>query len=107
MCSKHNISLRTPDWKQRSLATRIARGTAKPKPAPKPKPIRLEPVKPKRRLFTMESSLVLSRVAMSRLRQRAETMNITDAELATQLLEVIAQDDLYNAVLGAEKKKAA
>jgi hypothetical protein len=34
-------------------------------------------------------------------------MNITDAELATQLLEVIAQDDLYNAVLGAEEKKAA
>ena len=43
---------------------------------------------------------------MSRLRQRAEAIGMTEAELATNLLEVIAQDDLYDAVLDRAKGAA-
>ena len=53
------------------------------------------------------TTLQLSRVAMSRLRQRAEAIGMTEAELATKLLEVIAQDDLYDAVLDTEPRKCA
>ena len=49
--------------------------------------------------FAVPTTLELSRVAMSRLRQRAETTGMTEAELVTTLLEMIAQDDLYDAVL--------
>ena len=71
-------------------------------PAPKP------PKPPNRKrsyAFAMPTTLQLSRVAMSRLRRRAETMGTTEAELVTTLLEVIAQDDLYDAVLDSEGKK--
>ena len=53
----------------------------------------------------MPTTLQLSRVAMSRLRQRAEAMGLNEAELVTTLIEMIAQDDLYDAVLDAEGKK--
>jgi len=43
---------------------------------------------------------------MSRLRQRAEAAGMTEAELVTTLIEVIAQDDLYDAVLDNGKDAA-
>jgi hypothetical protein len=66
-------------------------------PAPKP---------PKEKLsyaLAVPTTLQLSLVAMSRLRQRAEATGMTEAELVTTLLEVIAQDDLYDAVLDTAK----
>ena len=56
--------------------------------------------------FAVPTTLQLSRVAMSRLRQRAEATGMTEAELVTNLLEVIAQDDLYDAVLDTAKGAA-
>jgi hypothetical protein len=76
-CSQEKISLRTP--RTHGSAT-------------------LVPKQPRER-FTLESSLQLSRVAMARLRQRAHATGISEAQLATDLLEIIAQDDLYDAVL--------
>lgn len=67
----------------------------------------LEPPKQKRSYaFALPTTLQLSRVAMSRLRQRAEATGMTEAELVTTLLEVIAQDDLYDAVLDTAKDAA-
>ena len=40
---------------------------------------------------------------MSRLRQRAKAIGVNEAELASDLLEMIAQDDLYDAVLDRVK----
>ena len=63
-------------------------------------PASLKPPQPKRFFaFAEPTTLELSKVAMSRLRQRAEATGMTEAELVTKLLEVIAQDDLYDAVL--------
>jgi hypothetical protein len=66
----------------------------------------LSPVKPpelpkQKRSYAsaLPTTLKLSRVAMSRLRQRAE-----EAQLASDLLEMIAQDDLYDAVLDNKAK---
>ena len=42
---------------------------------------------------------------MSRLRQHAEAIGVNEAQLASDLLEVIAQDDLYDAVLDNKAKK--
>ena len=56
--------------------------------------------------FAVPTTLQLSKVAMSRLRQRAEAIGVTEAELVTKLLEVIAQDDLYDAVLDTAKAAA-
>jgi hypothetical protein len=56
--------------------------------------------------FAVPTTLQLSRVAMSRLRQRAEATGMTEAELVTTLLEVIARDDLYDAVLDTAKDAA-
>ena len=44
----------------------------------------------------------LSSVAMERFRKHAAAIGISEAKLATDLLEVIAMDDLYNAVLDKE-----
>ena len=55
--------------------------------------------------FAVPTTLQLSKVAMSRLRQRAEATGVTEAALVTTLIEVIAQDDLYDAVLDSEVKK--
>src|SRR6476469_8723131 len=77
-CSKYKISLRTPDWrdrrKQRLAATKATTITTLPQPVSSPHP------------RTVQSSLMLSRVAMSRLRQRAEATGITEAELVTALI---------------------
>ena len=56
--------------------------------------------------FAEPTTLELSKVAMSRLRQRAEATGMTEAELVTKLIEVIAQDDLYDAVLDTAKGAA-
>jgi ADP-dependent phosphofructokinase/glucokinase len=55
--------------------------------------------------FAMPTTLQISRVAMSRLRQRAEAIGMNEAQLASDLLEVIAQDDLYDAVLDNKARK--
>ena len=57
--------------------------------------------------FALPTTLKLSRVAMSRLRQRAEAIGVNEAQLASDLLEMIAQDDLYDAVLDNKAKKIA
>jgi hypothetical protein len=91
-CSQAQISLRLPkEVKVVPLAPAA--------PAPKP-------TQSKRCFaFAVPTTLQLSRVAMSRLRQRANAMGVTEAALATTLLEMIAQDDLYDAVLDTEGKK--
>ena len=96
-CSQLKISLRTPNWK--------VRARVRPEPLPKafvedrqPKAKPVARTKP----LVMQSALSLSRVARARLRQQAESVGMTDAQLATALLETIAQDDLYAAVLDRE-----
>jgi hypothetical protein len=65
-----------------------------------------EPPKQKRSYaFALPTTLQLSRVAMARLCERAAAIGITEAQLATDLLEMIARDDLYDAVLDTEAKK--
>ena len=88
-CSQAQISLRVP--KEVKVVPLV--------PAPKP------PESKRCFAFAVPTTLQLSRVAMSRLRQRAEATGTTEAALVTKLLEVIAQDDLYDAVLDAEAKK--
>ena len=67
----------------------------------------LKPPKQKRSFaFAVPTTLQLSKVAMSRLRQRAEATGMTEAEFVTKLLEVIAQDDLFDAVLDTAKDAA-
>jgi hypothetical protein len=64
-----------------------------------------EPPKQKRSYaFALPTTLKLSRVAMARLCERAAATGITEAQLATDLLEMIAQDDLYDAVLDNKAK---
>jgi hypothetical protein len=82
-CSQAQISLRVP--KEVKVVPLV------PSPVP-PKP-------PKQ-------TLQLSGIAMSRLRQRAEAIGVSEAALAMKLLEVIAQDDLFDAVLDAAKGAA-
>ena len=67
---------------------------------------REQPKQPKQKrsyVFALPTTLQLSRVAMSRLRQRAKAIGVNEAELASDLLEMIAQDDLYDAVLDRAK----
>ena len=68
-------------------------------PAPKP------PQSNRCFAFAVPTTLQLSEVAVSRLRQRVEATGMTEAALVTNLLEVIAQDDLFDAVLDTEAKK--
>ena len=68
-------------------------------PAPKP------PQSNRCFAFAVPTTLQLSEVAVSRLRQRGEATGMTEAALVTNLLEVIAQDDLFDAVLDTEAKK--
>jgi hypothetical protein len=66
-----------------------------------------EPPKQKQsHAFAIPTTLQLSRVAMSRLRQRAEATGTTEAELVTTLIEMIAQDDLFDAVLDIAKRRS-
>jgi hypothetical protein len=91
-CSQAQISLRVP--KEVKVVPLV--------PASRP------PMPPKQKrsyAFALPSTLQLSRVAMSRLRQRAEAIGVNEAKLASDLLEVIARDDLYDAVLDTEAKK--
>ena len=92
-CCHAGISLRVP--KEAKVVPLVSLVPASSKP-PQPK-----------RFFAVAAptTLQLSKVAMSRLRQRAEATGMTEAELVTKLLEVIAQDDLYDAVLDTEAKK--
>jgi hypothetical protein len=91
-CSQAQISLRLP--KEVKVVPLVSLA-----PAPKP------PKQTRSYAFAVPTTLQLSRVAMSRLRQRAEATGMTEAALVTKLLEVIAQDDLYDAVLDPEAKK--
>ena len=97
-CSEDKISLRTPDWrdrrKQRLAEPKATTVTMLPKPMSGPLP------------RTVQSSLMLSRVAMSRLCQRAEAGGMTEAQLASKLLETIGLDDLFDAVLDTQRKAA-
>ena len=95
-CSQAQISLRVP--KEVKVVPMVP---LEPAPTP-PKP----PKQERCYAFAVPTTLQLSRVAMSRLRQRAEATGMTEAELVTNLLEVIAQDDLYDAVLDTAKGAA-
>jgi hypothetical protein len=53
--------------------------------------------------FALPTTLRLSQVALSRLRRHAEAIGVNEAQLARELLEAIAQDDLYDAVLDRTK----
>jgi len=53
--------------------------------------------------FALPTTLRLSQVALLRLRRHAEAMGVNEAQLARDLLEAIAQDDLYDAVLDKAK----
>jgi len=90
-CSQAQISLRVP--KKVNVVPLVPASPAKPQQS-------------KQCIaFAVPTTLQLSRVAMSRLRQRAEATGMTEAELVTTLIEVIAQDDLYDAVLDSKSKK--
>jgi len=88
-CSQAQISLRVPK------EVKVVPLVSDPKP----------PQSKRCFAFALPSTLQLSRVAMSRLRQRAEAIGVNEAQLASVLLEVIAQDDLYDAVLDNKAKK--
>ena len=93
-CSQAQISLRVPkEVKVVPLVPLV--------PAPAAKP----PKQKRSYAFALPTTLQLSRVAMSRLRQQAEAIGVNEAQLASDLLEVIAQDDLYDAVLDNKAKK--
>ena len=97
-CSQARISLRVPkELKVVPLVPLVpVLSPVKPPEPPKQK---------QSYAFALPTTLKLSRVAMSRLRQRAEAIGVNEAQLASDLLEVIAQDDLYDAVLDNKAKK--
>ena len=80
-CSQAQISLRVP--KAIKMVPLV----------PSPKPLKLK----------KSTTLRLSQVAMSRLRRHAEAIGVNEDQLARALLEAIAQDDLYEAVLDTAK----
>jgi hypothetical protein len=96
-CSQQRISLRVPkELKVVPLVPLV------PVLSPVKPP---EPPKQRRSYaFALPTTLELSRVAMARLRERAAATGISEAQLATDLLEMIAQDDLYDAVLDNKAK---
>ena len=89
-CSQAQISLRVP--KEVKVVPLV--------PAPQP------PKPPQSKRCFAFAVLQLSKVAMSRLRQRADATGMTEDALVTNLLEVIAQDDLFDAVLDTAKGAA-
>ena len=98
-CSQAQISLRLP--KEVKVVPLVPLAPLVPEPTP--------PEPPKQELcvgLAMPTTLQLSRVAMSRLRQRADATGMIEDALVTNLLEVIAQDDLYDAVLDNGKGAA-
>ena len=82
-CSQSRVSLRVP--KEVKVVPLV--------PSSKP------PKKMRSFAFALPTTLQLSKVAMSRLRQHAEAIGVNEAQLARDLLEAIARDDLYAAVL--------
>ena len=90
-CSQAQISLRVP--KEVKVVPMVSASPAKP------------PQSNRCFAFAVPTTLQLSRVAMSRLRQRAEAIAVNEAKLASDLLEVIARDDLYDAVLDRAKER--
>jgi len=95
-CSQARISLRPPK------EAKVLRLVPLVPLVPAPK----TPKQKRSYAFAVPTTLQLSRVAMSRLRQRAVATGMTEAELVTTLLEVIARDDLYDAVLDTSKDVA-
>jgi hypothetical protein len=95
-CSQQRISLRVP--KQAKVVPLVPLVPASPAKKPQPKQCFA---------IAMPTTLQISRVAMSRLRQQAEAIGVNEAQLASDLLEVIAQDDLYDAVLDIKPEKSA
>jgi hypothetical protein len=57
---------------------------------------------PLRALALTEAPLQLSKPAMVALREKARAMGMDEVKLASNLLEIIATDDLYGAVLDLE-----
>jgi hypothetical protein len=95
-CSQAKISLRRPkEVKVVPLVPLVPASTP-------PRPSKQRPAY----AFAIPTTLQLSRVAMSRLRQRAEAVGISEAELVTNLVEMISQDDLFDAVLDSAKGAA-
>ena len=90
-CSQAGISLRVP--KKVKVVPLV----------PAPKPPKQERSFAFAFAFALPTTLQLSQVAMTRLRQRAEATGMTEAQLASDLLEMIAQDNLYDAVLDRAK----
>lgn len=88
-CSQAQISLRVP--KEVKVVPLVP--SSKP-----PKQKRYYPCS-----FALPTTLRLSQVALSRLRRHAEAIGVNEAQLARDLLEAIAQDDLYDAVLDTAK----
>ena len=95
-CSQAGISLRVP--KEVKVVPLVQASPAKPPQSKRCFAFAFA--------FALPTTLQLSRVAMSRLRQRAEAIGVKEAQLASDLLEVIAQDDLYDAVLDRAKGAA-
>jgi hypothetical protein len=95
-CSQAHISLRRPKEVKVVPLVPLAPASAPPKP----------PKQERSSAFAIPTTLQLSRVAMSRLRQRAEAAGVSEAELVTTLIEMIAQDDLFDAVLDSAKGAA-
>ena len=91
-CSQAQISLRVPKEVKVVPLVPLVPVLSPTKPPESPKQKRSY-------AFALPTTLQLSRVAMSRLRQRAEALGVNEAQLASDLLEVIARDDLYDAVL--------
>ena len=54
-------------------------------------------------LICLTGHATTSQVALSKLRRHAKEIGVNEADLARDLLEVIAQDDLYYAVLDRAK----
>jgi hypothetical protein len=88
-CSQQRISLRVP----KEVKTVPLVQALKP------------PTQKRSYAFALPTTLQLSRVAMSRLRQHAEAIGVNEAQLASGLLEAIARDDLYDAVLDTQARK--
>ena len=91
-CSQAQISLRVPKEKVVPLVP-----SSKP-----PKQAVLFPLQ----FLCLTDHLRLSQVALLRLRRHAEAIGVNEAQLARDLLEAIAQDDLYDAVLDRAKDDA-
>ena len=92
-CSQAQISLRVPKEKVVPLV-------------PSSKPPKQKRSYSHFSSFALPTTLRLSQVALLRLRRHAEAIGVNEAQLARDLLEAIAQDDLYDAVLDRAKDDA-